>query len=375
MEWIGCRDKRERLRMRSNERGDRRHHGGGWSRNRRCGDSNERRHLGSTLQRIVWVEHGRFVSGRSGGAISKIKLESDLEMLSNERMVETGEAVDILHHTSRPVENLEEVTEKLLSPTADLMNRTVILQNFFHGIAVAEPEELWAPKVFPILTDGPAATGSFANKRMEVTLTLGAAARAKANWAQASAVHGQIECAETIRAKQSKSDCGGVRVVGLHKDPAHAGSSPIGLQKARERRVIASKARWGGNGELQFRPEIHERWRPKADGNRLALMLTLEGTKGFHPNLKEGAVYIVESEQADERAQGLPVDRKGPVGNQIELRLGGTVSSGCDIMTDILNTVSEKLAFFELKGDTVLHEYIADTCEQTKKSSDDSGPQ
>ncbi len=169
-------------------------------------------------------------------------------------MVETGETVDISHHASRSVKNLKEVTEQLLSPTADLMDGPVILENFFDGTAITKPEELGAPEEFAVLADSPATATSFANKRMEMPFVFSAAARSKSNRAQPSAIHSQIESANAIRTEQGNGDSGSVRVVGLHEDPTHAGPSPISLEKARKRRVVASKARGGSDAELQFIP-------------------------------------------------------------------------------------------------------------------------
>jgi hypothetical protein len=75
-----------------------------------------------------------------------------------------GKAVDISHHTSRSVENLKEATKKLLSPTADLMDGTIMLQNFFDGTAITKPEELRTPEEFAVLADSPATASSFPNK-------------------------------------------------------------------------------------------------------------------------------------------------------------------------------------------------------------------
>jgi hypothetical protein len=70
----------------------------------------------------------------------------------------------------------------------------------------------------------------------KLPFSFGAAARSKSNEAQMSAIHGQIEDACTIGTEQSKGDCGGIGVVRLHEDPAHAGASPIGLEKTRKRK-------------------------------------------------------------------------------------------------------------------------------------------
>jgi hypothetical protein len=162
-------------------------------------------------------------------------------MFGDQRMIEPRKAVDVPHHTSRSVKYLEEVSEKLLCPTADLMNWPIILQNFLNGAAIAQPKELGAPKKFPILADGPASTSGFADKRMEVAFPLGTAARPESDRPQTSSVHSNVEGASALGTKQRKGSLGGVRVVGLHKDPTHAGASPICFQKTRKRRIVTSK--------------------------------------------------------------------------------------------------------------------------------------
>jgi hypothetical protein len=79
-------------------------------------------------------------------------------------MIETFEAIDVFDHTSGSVKNLKEATKKLLSPTADLMDGTIMLQNFFDGTAITKPEELRTPEEFAVLADSPATASSFPNK-------------------------------------------------------------------------------------------------------------------------------------------------------------------------------------------------------------------
>jgi len=210
---------------------------------RGCRGSGKRRYLGHTFQWIVRVEDSGIVGSGSSGAVSEVKLKSDLEMLGDQGMVKTGKAVDVLHHACRSVEDLEKIAEKLLSPTTDLMYRPIVLQNFFNGAAVTKPKEFGAPKKFPILTDSPASTSGFTNKRMEVAFPLGTTARTESNRTQPSAVHSEVEGTDTIGTEQRKGDDGSLRIVGLHQDPAHAGAGPIRLEKTRKRRIITSKTR------------------------------------------------------------------------------------------------------------------------------------
>ena len=81
------------------------------------------------------------------------------------------------------------------------------------------------------------------------------------------------------------------------------------------------------------------------------MVFTLESAEWLHTNFKEGTIDVVESKQADEGAEGWSVDRKGPIGNQIELGLGWAVAGGCDVMTDIFDAVGKELAFLQLESD------------------------
>jgi hypothetical protein len=104
-------------------------------------------------------------------------------MLGNERMIEASKAVDIPHHTSWSMEDLEKITKEFLGPTTDLMNRPIVFKDLLDGTAIAEPKELGAPKEFAVLADSPSTTTGFADERMEMTLAFSATARAKVNGA------------------------------------------------------------------------------------------------------------------------------------------------------------------------------------------------
>ncbi len=149
-------------------------------------------------------------------------------------MIEPSEAVDVSHHARWAMENLKEVSKKLLGPAADLMDGPVIFQNFFDGAAVAEPIEFCAPEEFPILANSPAPAASFAHKRMVVAFPFSAAAGAESDRAQARTVHSEVKGANAVGPKEGKRNFGSLRIVGLHEDPAHAGTRPICLKKARE---------------------------------------------------------------------------------------------------------------------------------------------
>ena len=128
------------------------------------------------------METSRVVSRGTGSRVGEIKVQSDSLVLGNERVIEAAsKAVDIPHHTRWPVKDLKEIPQEFLSPATNLVNRTVTFEDLFDGAAVAEPKEFRAPKELPILTNGPTTASSFANKRVEVMLAVGAAPRAKTN--------------------------------------------------------------------------------------------------------------------------------------------------------------------------------------------------
>jgi hypothetical protein len=95
-------------------------------------------------------------------------------------------------------------------------------------------------------------------------------------------------------------------------------------------------------------------------------MLALERSKRLDTHFKERAVNVVEGEKANERAQRLAIDRKGPVVDEVEFGFGRAVAIRGDIMTDILDAVSKKFTLFQLKRDTVFHKHITHTFKQTK---------
>jgi hypothetical protein len=97
----------------------------------------------------------------------------------------------------KAVKDLKVVAKKLLSPTANLVDRSAILKNLLHCTAVAHPIELGTPEKFTILADAPTATGSFSNKGVEMVFTFHALARAKADGPKVSAMHGDIKMTDT----------------------------------------------------------------------------------------------------------------------------------------------------------------------------------
>jgi hypothetical protein len=150
---------------------------------RKIGKSESRRDMGYTFQRVVGMEDSRVIGSRASSKVGEIELVSHFEILVAYETVfiEAGKAVDVSHHTGRRMKDLEEIAKKLLGPTADLVDGTDIFENLFYSAAVAEPKEFGSPTKFSILADHPASTGSLADKRMEVTFPLSAAAGTEAN--------------------------------------------------------------------------------------------------------------------------------------------------------------------------------------------------
>jgi hypothetical protein len=141
--------------------------------------------MGDTFQGIVRMENSGVIGSRTSCLVSIIESKNNLEVLCDKKVVAVaGEAVNIPHHTGWAMEDLKEATKKFLSPTTDLMDGTVILQNFLDCAAVTQPKEFGTPKEFPVLANGSAPAASFAYKRMVVAFSFSAAAGAKPDRAQ-----------------------------------------------------------------------------------------------------------------------------------------------------------------------------------------------
>jgi hypothetical protein len=177
---------------------------------RRRGQNESRGDMGDTFQRVVQVKDGGVISSRASSTVGEVELVSHFEMLADKTVfIEAGKAVNVAHHTGRSMEDLEEIAKKLLCPTADFVDGANVFQNLLDSAAIAEPEEFRAPKKFPILTDCPSSTGSFADKGMKVAFALAAAARAKPNGSQPGAVHGQVEITGAVGTEKGKGAFGG----------------------------------------------------------------------------------------------------------------------------------------------------------------------
>jgi hypothetical protein len=85
------------------------------------------REMRIAFQRISRMKEIAIVSSRASSTVGKIQLESDFVMKGDKRVfVEAGEAVDVFHHPSWTMEDLEKIAKELLRPTPNLMNRTFI---------------------------------------------------------------------------------------------------------------------------------------------------------------------------------------------------------------------------------------------------------
>jgi hypothetical protein len=167
------------------------------------GQRNNGRHMGDAFQWIGGVEDGRIIGGRPSSTIRCVKLKGKGEVLRDERVVETAiKAVDISHHARWTMKHLEEVAEKFLSPTSDLVDGPVAFEDFFDSSAIAKPKEFGTPKKFPVLADAPAAAAGFTNEGVVMTLSFGAAAGAEADGSETSAFHRDVEVANAVRAKK-----------------------------------------------------------------------------------------------------------------------------------------------------------------------------
>jgi hypothetical protein len=154
------------------------------------------------------VENSRVVGSRAGSTVSSIKLEGHREVLSDERVIiVASKAINVPRHTRRVMEDLKEITEKFLGPSTNLMDGSIIFEDFLDGAAVAEPKEFSTPEKFPVLTDGPATATGFSDEGMIVALTLGTAARAESNRMEASAIHCNVKVADAIRSEEGECGC------------------------------------------------------------------------------------------------------------------------------------------------------------------------
>ena len=88
------------------------------------------------LDGVVGVEYSRVVGKRLGSTVRGIKLEGHREVLGDELViVVVSKAVDISHHTLWAMEDLQEITEKFLGPSTNMMDKPIIFENFLDSAA------------------------------------------------------------------------------------------------------------------------------------------------------------------------------------------------------------------------------------------------
>ena len=93
----------------------------------------------------VGGEQGRLIGGGSLGAAGEVEDKRGAEIAGDQRTVPTGESVDVGHHAGWTMYHMEEVAQKLLGPTAHLVDGAVVFQNFFDTAAIAKPIESGSP--------------------------------------------------------------------------------------------------------------------------------------------------------------------------------------------------------------------------------------
>jgi hypothetical protein len=192
--------------------------------------------------------------------------------LTNKALVSTGECVDVGHHTSRAMNDSKVVAEQFLSPAANDMNLTVVVEDLFHGAAVADPVKHGAPEVLLVLGDAPTTAGGFANEGVEVSFLFRAFAGIEADGAQASTFESQIEFTNAVVDETFRGSDRSRAVVGLHKNGAKTSGAPVGLQESELGTIVSGEARAGSDAEFHFIKELSEGWCPCVGWNGLAVV-------------------------------------------------------------------------------------------------------
>jgi hypothetical protein len=118
--------------------------------------------------------------------------------LADKGVVEAGKSVDILHHAGWRMDDSEVVTKQFLSPTADDVDRAVIIENFFDGAAIKDPIEECAPEILFVFQDCPAAASGFTDKGVKVVLLLCAFPRVKPDRPEPSATEGEVKVTDAV---------------------------------------------------------------------------------------------------------------------------------------------------------------------------------
>jgi hypothetical protein len=109
-------------------------------------------------------ERGRVVSGWATSTVGCRQFGGVEHVLADKAFVATREGINVGTHTSGTMDNSKVVAQKFLRPTADNMNLSVIIEDFFHRRAITNPVEHSTPEVFLVLGDTPSTASSFADK-------------------------------------------------------------------------------------------------------------------------------------------------------------------------------------------------------------------
>ena len=90
-------------------RGKQRSRNEGWSRSG-WNDDSARRRVRRAFQWVAREERSGVAGIRSSSAVGEIKCEGNLEVLSEKRVVEASETVNVSHHACWAMENLKEAS-------------------------------------------------------------------------------------------------------------------------------------------------------------------------------------------------------------------------------------------------------------------------
>ena len=93
----------------------------------------------------------RVAGGWATGTVGCRQFGSVEHVLADQAFAATREGINIGTHASGTVNNAKVVAQKFLCPTADNMNLTVVIENFLHRAAIANPMEHGAPEEFLVL--------------------------------------------------------------------------------------------------------------------------------------------------------------------------------------------------------------------------------
>jgi hypothetical protein len=136
--------------------------------------------------------------------------------LADEGVVEAGKGINVLHHASGSMDNGKVIAKQFLSPAADDMNRTGVIENFLDSATVAYPIKEGTPEKLLVLRNGPVAASSFSDEGMEVALLFCTLARVKTDRPEPCAAESEIEMANAVVGKLLGGGNGSVAVIGLH---------------------------------------------------------------------------------------------------------------------------------------------------------------